>query len=188
MVQPYTAQICKGTSKSPCCYKRPLVPLDAARYQPFKPSLAVNEARQEPQAPQETERSSPAQGCGRTSAGSGADTLDLKGRQCSQQRCAASSTCGRILPSEGYIPQAEKVKPTKSRLSAASQLHGPSERHLPPAAPAPTCARSRRSADASAALGSASAVINVRVKRQLKPPQPLPDTAPSCPSCYLQLC
>lgn len=58
----------------------------------------------------------------------------------------------------------------------------------PPAAPAPPCARGGARLLLALRSGSAPAVINVRVKRRLKPPQPLPDAAPSCPSCYFWLC
>lgn len=165
---------------------------DAAHYKPFKPSLVANEVGQDPQVPQETAGTSPVQECRGTNSGSRVDVFDLN------KRTSALSDGAVLLPrpvagscpAKGTAPrlQSLKVKPTKSGLSVASQLHRSSEQHLPPAAPAPTCARSRGSADASAVLGSASAVINVHVKRQLKPPQPLPDTAPSCLWCYLQLC
>lgn len=100
-------------------------------------------------------------------------------------RCLSLS---RILPGEGPGPQAAISASKTYQKRALSCIPRAERAASPPAAPAPPCARGGARLLLAQRSGSAPAVINVPVKRRLKPPQPLPDTAPSCPSCYLRLC
>lgn len=167
MAQPHTAQICKGTSESPHHCKHPLVPPSTALYQPFQ--CCHKQSRVGAASSPGDRQDQPA----------GTRTCYLKGHQRSQARHGFPD-----LPD----PAQPRLQPSGCKLckqnipNAGSQMH-PSWSSIslqPRRVPAVWRMLAQRS--------SAPAVINVCVRQQLKPPQPLPDTAPSCPACYLRLC